>query len=232
MGDSGIEKRSDSVLSRISGACARVGRDPAEVTLIAVSKTFPEHAIREASKVGLRHFGENKAQEFAAKYDALRDELGPEVTWHFIGHLQRNKIKLVAGRADYLHGVDSLRLATALQDFAEREDLRLKCFIQVNVSGEDSKFGLPPEMLTEFVAQAKVLDRITFCGLMTLATPTSDSDRLRKEFRRLRKLRDETKNVIKTISYLSMGMTSDYEIAVEEGATHVRIGSALFGQRG
>jgi pyridoxal phosphate enzyme (YggS family) len=227
-----IERRLENVQARIRSACERVGRNPDEVTLVAVTKTFPEDTILAAHRAGLRHFGENKAQEFDQKFEALNPKIGDEVTWHFIGHLQRNKVKLVAGRAHLIHGVDSPRLARALQRYAENEDLQLQCFIQLNVSGEESKFGIEPEALPEMLQEVRSLDRITFKGLMTLASPTSDEGRLRSEFKRMRAALDESRNSLESMTYLSMGMTGDFEIAVEEGATHVRIGSAIFGPRG
>jgi len=226
-----IRKRAERARERIRLACERVGRDPAEVTLVAVSKTFSEPVILAGHEAGLRHFGENKAQEFESKFEAIDPVLGDVITWHFIGHLQRNKVKLVAGRAHLIHGVDSLRLARALQDFAENEDLALRCLIQVNVSGEVSKFGLEPESLTDLLKQARAFDRISFEGLMTLASPTDDEQRLREEFGRLRACLPPARELIESMSCLSMGMSGDFEIAVEEGATHVRLGSVLFGPR-
>jgi len=226
-----IRQRVDAVRESIRLACERVGRDRSEVTLVAVTKTFPPEIVSAGYDAGLRDFGENKAQEFADKFDAVGTAPGRDLRWHFIGHLQRNKIKLVAGRARMIHGVDSLRLARALQNFAERDDTAFTCLIQVNVSGEASKFGLEPGSLRDFLAEARAFDRIRFRGLMTLASPTSDVDRLRYEFRLLKQYLSDGRNTIDTLVYLSMGMSSDFEIAVEEGATHVRIGSALFGER-
>lgn len=226
-----IQQRAIVIRERIRRACERVGRNPEEVTLVAVSKTFPESLIVAAHAAGLRHFGENKAQEFAQKVDAINAAVDGNITWHFIGHIQRNKVKLVAGRAHLIHGVDSLRLARSLQDYAERHDLKLHCLVQVNVSGESSKFGLDPSSLTEFLVQVRSFDRISVDGLMTLATPAADDARLRTDFRRLRDCLDGGRSVIKSLRYLSMGMSGDFEIAVEEGATHVRLGSMLFGQR-
>jgi PLP dependent protein len=226
-----IRRRVDQVRQRIRLACERVGRDPDGVTLVAVTKTFPEAVILSAADAGLRHIGENKPQEFARKFEAVAPVLGERLSWHFIGHLQRNKVKLVAGRAHLVHGVDSLRLAQTLNDFAEREDLLLHCLIQVNVSGEESKFGLEPSTLNRFLAEAGALERIAFDGLMTLASPTGDTIRIRKEFRLLRECLSEGRQTVDSLRYLSMGMSGDYEIAVEEGATHVRLGSALFGPR-
>jgi hypothetical protein len=226
-----IRQRVDAVRENIRLACERAGRHEREVTLVAVTKTFRPEIVRAGYDAGLRDFGENKAQEFVDKLDAVGDVPGRDLRWHFIGHLQRNKIKLVAGRTEMIHGVDSLRLARALQDFGERDDIAFTCLIQVNVSGEASKFGLDPGALRDFLAEARAFDRIRFQGLMTLASPTADEARLRHEFRFLKQCLLDSRNTIDTMNYLSMGMTSDFAIAVEEGATHVRIGSALFGER-
>jgi len=226
-----IGRRAEQVRERIRLACRRAGRDPDEITLVAVSKTFPEQVVLAAHEAGLRHFGENRAQDFATKFEAIDPLLGNDLTWHFIGHLQRNKVKLVAGRAHLIHSVDSLRLARALQDFAESEDLQLKCLLQVNVSGETSKYGLEPASLTDFLTEARAFDRISYEGMMTLASPTEDVRRLREEFTRLRTCLERGRELVESLALLSMGMSNDFEIAVEEGATHVRLGSVLFGPR-
>lgn len=227
----GIGKRIEEVRGRIRRACERAGRDPNEVTLVAVTKTFPAEAVSAAHDADVKDFGENKAQEFVEKFEAVDPATNQELRWHFIGHLQRNKIKLVVGRAHVIHGIDSVRLARALQDHAEKEDLLLKCLIQVNVSGEESKFGLDPEALAPILREVRGMDRIAWSGLMTLASPTDDEDRLRREFRLLKRCLIEARDIVDSMEHLSMGMSSDFEIAIEEGATHVRLGSVIFGDR-
>lgn len=226
-----IGQRIDRIRDRIRLACERSGRDPSAVTLIAVSKTFPVETVLEAHAAGLNDFGENKAQEFAAKHEYVEARRPGEITWHFVGHLQRNKVKLVAGRAHLIHSLDSPRLARSLQDFAEANDAELECLVQVNVSGEESKFGLDPDRLQPFLAEVREFDRLRLKGLMTLASPVEDDARLRREFVTLRRLNEIAGNTIDSMRYLSMGMSADYELAVEEGATHLRVGTSLFGPR-
>lgn len=228
-----FEARLSDVQSRIDDACRRAGRDPSEVTLVAVTKTFPLDAVRAARRAGVRDFGENKAQELAEKAEALPGVVGGgDVCWHMIGHLQRNKAKDVVASADLFHALDSPRLARELQKRAAQAGRVLPCLVQVNVSGEESKYGLDPEALYPFLDGLAEHDHLYVRGLMTLAAPTDDPEDVRPQFRRLRALRDGyAGNPRVELAWLSMGMSGDYEVAVEEGATHVRVGSALFGPR-
>ena len=178
---------------------------------------------KAALEAGLTDFGENKVQELIAKAP-----LFPTANWHMIGHLQRNKARQVVEHAREFHALDSLRLAKALNRHAELAERALPCFVQVNVSGEDSKFGLRPPLVDEFMAQLRDLEHLRLIGLMTLASP--NVRRVREEFRLLRSIRSRFVHL--GCQYLSMGMSGDFEIAIEEGATHVRVGSALFGPRG
>jgi len=217
------------ITDRIEGACRRAGRAVDEVTLVAVSKTFPPESILEAIEAGLTHFGESKAQEFAEKVDAIT--VG-HLNWHFVGHLQRNKAKLVVGRSDLFHALDSLRLARAIQAVAERADVIVECLAQVNVSGEASKFGVEPGELSFLLDEVSGLDRIRIRGLMTLASETDNSEEVKGQFELLSKCRDEAvANGHSLVSNLSMGMSGDFEVAIEAGATHVRVGSGIFGPR-
>ncbi len=204
------------------GACRRAGRREEEITLIAVTKTWPSELVAAASAAGLTDFGENKVQELIAKAP-----LFPDRNWHMIGHLQRNKARQVVANAKEFHALDSIRLAQALNRHAEEAARILPCFLQVNVSGEASKFGLDPARVGNVVKELSDCESIRLVGLMTLASP--DPEKVREEFRLLRSIRSKYEYL--TGSGLSMGMSGDYEIAIEEGATHIRVGSALFGPR-
>jgi len=210
------------VRESISSACQRSGRNEEEVTLIAVTKTWPLEVIQAASEVGLTDFGENKVQELTSKAP-----LFPKKIWHMIGHLQRNKARQVVAHAHTFHALDSLRLARALNRLSAEAERVLPCFLQVNVSGEASKFGLDPEEVGLFLTEMDPFSSIQIVGLMTLASP--DLHKVRGEFQLLRRIRSQHKQLSGT--GLSMGMSGDFEIAIEEGATHIRVGSALFGPR-
>jgi len=217
-----IIDRLSQVREALVGACQRARREENEITLIAVTKTWPPEVIHAACEAGLTDFGENKVQELATKAP-----LFPTQNWHMIGHLQRNKARQVIVYAKEFHALDSIRLARALNRYAEEANRILPCFIQVNVSGEESKFGLVPTNVGGFLAELGEFSFIRPAGLMTLASP--DLGKVREEFRLLRSIRSKYSNLIGP--GLSMGMSGDFEIAIEEGATHVRIGSALFGLR-
>lgn len=204
-------------------ACYRAGRDPASVTLIGISKTHSAEAIATAYAAGLADFGENRVQEAAPKIATLR-ERGVSPRWHLVGHLQTNKVKAAAGLFDILHSVDSARLAEAIASQAAEP---MGVFIEVNVAGEASKFGVAPQdagMLAERIARMPML---RLMGLMTVAPQADDPEDVRPVFRDLRELRDAI-----GLRDLSMGMTGDYEVAIDEGATFVRVGRAIFGPRG
>jgi pyridoxal phosphate enzyme (YggS family) len=219
-----IAEGGEAVRARITAACERAGRSPAGVTLVAVTKNFPPEAIREAHAAGVRHFGENRVQEAAAKLPSLAD-LSPPPTWHMVGHLQTNKVKTAIGLFDIIQSVDSLHLAESISRRAPHST-RVPVLLEVNVSGEASKQGLAPEALVEAVEAARGLPGIDVRGLMTVAPVVEDAETVRPVFRRLREL-GETLD----LPDLSMGMTDDFEVAVEEGATIVRVGRAIFGER-
>lgn len=230
---SGRKERLEGLQQRIADAAGRAGRIPSDVTLIAVSKTFSVADIAEVAQLGQVHFGENKVQELCSKMDALGTGLaGHPIKWHHIGHLQRNKAKDIAGRVDVFHALDSERLGKELQKRLEAVDGILDCLIQVNVSGEASKFGVEPTEVQALVDHLLGLDRIRLRGLMTLASPADDPEEVRGELALLRQLGDRVADrMVDRAPWLSMGMSGDFEVAIEEGATHVRIGSALFGSR-
>lgn len=209
-------------------ACVRVGREADSITLIAVSKTFPADCVLEAVLEGQIQFGESKLQEAEAKISALPETL----EWHFIGRVQRNKVRKMLENFDVIHGVDSLRLATCINDTAKRLELRPKVFLQVNIGSEESKGGYEVCDLHAEIGRLFELERLDIQGLMCIPPNGSDAEAARPWFSAMRELRNrlETENNV-SLSALSMGMSSDYEIAIEEGATHVRVGSAIFGTR-
>ncbi|RPI75193.1 MAG: YggS family pyridoxal phosphate-dependent enzyme [Ignavibacteriales bacterium] len=217
------------IRGEIHSKCVEIGRNPEEIKLIAVSKNFGPDDINKAFEEGLREFGENKAQELDSKFN----ELGNKITWHFIGHLQKNKVKLAVRSAEFIHSVDSLSLAIEINKRAEQADKIQKVLLQVKTSEEETKSGIETEEeLFKITDECKTLANIEVIGLMTIAPFTDDVAEIRKSFRYLRKLKDDLiKSGFKYIKELSMGMTSDYKIAIEEGATMLRIGSAIFGQR-
>lgn len=218
------------VESRVCAACERAGRSRDEVTLIAVSKTKPVEMLREAYESGARYFGENKVQELVDKFDVMPDD----IHWQLIGHLQRNKVKYIVDKAELIHSVDSLRLAEAIDKEAAKKGVIANILLEVNMAKEETKFGLMPEEVLDFVKQIVRFQNIKVQGLMTIAPFVADPEENRKHFANLRKLsvdirKEKVNNV--NMSILSMGMTNDFEVAIEEGATMVRVGTAIFGER-
>jgi len=221
-----------AVHARIAAACQRVGRDPATVRLLPVSKTKPEPRLRLAYGAGCRMFGENKVQEAHEKWEAMQDL--SNLQWSIIGHLQTNKTKLVARFASEFQALDSLRVAEALDRRLQAEGRSLDVFVQVNTSGEASKYGLPPEDVAAFVQALPAYSALRVRGLMTLALFSCEAERVRRCFVLLRSLRDRLRHAAPAdiaLDELSMGMSGDFEIAIEEGATVVRVGQAIFGAR-
>ena len=212
----------ERVRERIEGACQRAGRESSAVTLIGVTKTVGAEAVVEAYKAGLRDFGENRVQEALAKIDAVEQEcIGSR--WHMIGHLQTNKVKIAAGRFGIIHSVDSVRLANEISRRCESD---VPVLIEVNVAQDAAKFGFAPEEVAAALREIAVLPHLDVRGLMTIAPQTNNPEETRQTFRRLRELRDEL-----ALDELSMGMSGDFEVAIEEGATMIRVGTAIFGPR-
>jgi len=226
-----IARNLAAVRARIAAACKRAGRDPAEVRLLPVSKTVEEARIRMAHAAGLSRFGENKVQEAREKAEAMADL---PIAWSVIGHLQTNKAKYVARFAAEFQALDSLRVAEALDRRLQIEGRALDVFVQINSSGEVSKYGLAPEDAPAFLRELPTFSALKVRGLMTLALFSADASRVRACFRLMRELRDrlrqETPDGV-ALDDLSMGMSGDYELAIEEGATIVRVGQAIFGAR-
>ena len=237
---------------RIQAACKRAGRDRAEVTLIAVSKTKPNSMIMDAYDLGMRHFGENKVQELSQKYEELNGSFEEEVYWHQIGHLQRNKVKYIVGKTVLIHSVDSLRLANQIEEEAAKIDIICDILIEVNIAKEDTKFGVAEEDVFPLLLEIAKLEHVRVRGLMTIAPYVENQEENRTYFRKLDQLIIDinSKNIDNMINrekislgentffgnnspldILSMGMTGDFEVAIEEGATLIRVGTGIFGER-
>jgi hypothetical protein len=230
-----IAERLETVRERIEQACQRAGRSSDEITLVAVSKTFPLEVIEAAHELGLQHFGENRAREMRDKAREHPGRFnGGDLNWHMIGHLQRNKAKFVARHADYFECLDSPRLAEELDKRAAKNDRVMPCLVQVNIAGADQKYGLPPEKAHDYLDSLAQYEHLHIEGLMAMASFTDDPEEVRGEFRQMRELfetYDASGNPQVEMKELSLGMTNDFEVAIEEGSTMVRIGSAIFGPR-
>lgn len=218
------------IRQRVDNACRRAGRNPETVTLIAVSKTKPAEMLQEAYDAGVRDFGENKVQEMMQKEEILPSD----IRWHMIGHLQRNKVKYLIGRTELIHSVDSLRLAEEISRLSVKNQLCTDILIEVNIAGEESKFGTSRQETFNLVRAAAQLPGICIRGLMTVAPYTDLPENNRGYFRKIRELSVDiaAENIDNVhMDFLSMGMTGDFEVAIEEGATHVRVGTGIFGER-
>lgn len=226
-----IQANVEYVRERIARAALRAGRDASAVTLIAVSKTVPAERVAQAYAAGIRHFGENRAQELVVK----RSQLDLDCTWHFIGHLQSNKVKEALKCSSFIHSVDSLPLAEEISRRALAMGIKAEILAQINISFEETKSGVRPEEAAEFVEALSGLPGLCVSGLMTIARPVDVPEVARPDFRRMRQIFDAlAKQIVKpnaVMKHLSMGMSNDFEVAVEEGATMVRVGSAIFGPR-
>lgn len=226
----GISENLSLVEEKIAAACKRAGRNRDEVELIAVSKTHPVEAIKEAMRHGIRSFGENKVQELKEKMEKIEEGLD----WHLIGHLQTNKAKYVVGKVSLIHSLENLRLAEALEKEAVKRGVIVDVLVEVNIAKEDTKFGVLPENVEEFVRAVAEFEHISVKGLMTVAPFVEVPEENRKYFRELNKIMVDlnSKNIHNVnMNVLSMGMTGDYETAIEEGATLVRVGTGVFGHR-
>lgn len=224
-----LDARLRDVESRLQEACRRSGRSREDVTVIAVTKYVSTATAESAIRAGVGHIGENRWPDAKDKWEKLQGQ----AVFHYIGSLQTNKVKDVVGKFDYIHSLDRLSLAEAIQRRASQLDLVVPCFLQVNVSGEQTKHGLSPDQLEAFASELRAFDRIKPIGLMTMAPYESEPEHTRPIFRSLRELRDELNRKAVTsepLTALSMGMSGDFEIAVEEGATHVRLGTVLVGK--
>jgi len=217
-----------TIQERIDAACARVGRKPAEVTLLAVTKGHQPEAVKAASDLGLVLFGENKVQEAKAKIPLCPGRL----RWHMIGHLQSNKCRDAVHFFEMIQSVDSLHLAEEINKCCDKQAKTMPILLEVNVAGESSKFGYKPEQLLAELKQVNALPKIEIHGLMTVAPYSTDAEKVRPFFRRMRELKTECEQILGApLPHLSMGMSGDFETAIEEGSTIVRLGTVLFGER-
>ena len=221
-----VKDNIENILSRINSACERAGRSIDEITVVGVTKTFEADKITQAIECGIKDVAENRVQELVRKYDDVSG-----VSWHLIGHLQTNKVKYIADKVSLIHSVDSLKLATEIDRQAEKNGRVIDVLIEVNVSGEESKFGVAPDELDELLSKIGEFSHIKVQGLMTMAPLLAEKDEIRQIFKKMYKIfidnRAKKYNNI-NMGILSMGMSNDFEIAIEEGATMVRIGRAMF----
>lgn len=218
-------ERIAEIQHRVAQACKRAGRSAEEVNVVAVTKYIDIESTGQVMKAGCLHIGESRVQHAVPKWK----QLGDRGTWHFIGHLQRNKAKEIVGRFEYLHALESLQLAAELDKRCAKDQTKIKCFIQVNVSGEKTKFGISPAELNDFARSMANFSHIELAGLMTMAPNTPNREEVRPVFRELRRLQTDLQSQQIAVPHLSMGMSQDFEVAIEEGATFVRLGSILVG---
>ena len=230
-----VAERVQSVRERIARACDRGGRAPDEITIVAVSKTFPMQAIESGTAAGLEHFGENRARQLRDKAKARPGVFeGGDVKWHMVGHLQTNKAKFIARHADWFDALDSPRLAEELDKRAAKNDRVLPCLVQVNITGEGQKYGLDPSETHDYLDHCAQYDHLAVKGLMALASFVDDPEDVRGEFQRMRELYetyDASDNPQVEMAELSIGMSNDFEVAIEEGSTMIRLGTSIFGPR-
>lgn len=228
-----LEHRFKQLKSKINEVAGKCNRNPKDINVVAVTKTHPPELLLAAVEAGITIFGENYAQEMKDKYDYLIQKTKTSIQWHFIGHLQTNKVKYIASFVDLIHSVDSFHLAEEISHQAKKHNRIINVLLQVNTSGELSKFGCSPEDVFLLANQCAKLENIKICGLMTIGSFSDDEKIYRAEFKLLAKIRNELNEKLPEINWqhLSMGMSNDYVTAIEEGATIIRIGTALFGER-
>lgn len=225
-----IKENLQEVNQVLINSCEKAGRAGSDVVLIAVSKTKPIEMLTEAYECGCRHFGENKVQELTEKYEVMPKD----IKWHMIGHLQRNKVKYIVDKVYLIHSVDSVKLAEEISKEAQKKNVTVSVLIEVNVAGEESKFGIKPEEAEDVIRQIAPLPGVAIKGLMTIAPYVDNPEDNRQYFAQLKQLSvDISKKNIDNVnmSVLSMGMTGDYAVAIEEGATFIRVGTGIFGER-
>lgn len=225
-----LKENLENVENNIAEACKKAGRDRSEVTLIAVSKTKPVSMLQEIYEENIRHFGENKVQELCDKIE----QMPKDIHWHMIGHLQRNKVKYIVGKVDLIHSVDTYRLAEEINIQAKKKNVTVPILVEVNIAEEESKFGISKEDAILLVEEISHLENVRIKGLMTIAPNVENPEDNRQYFQKIKQLSvDITNKNIDNVSMeiLSMGMTGDYMVAIEEGATMVRVGTGIFGER-
>jgi PLP dependent protein len=223
-----LSENYSELIADIKGVCSQVGKNYEDIKLVAISKTFPAEEISEIHRLGHADFGENKVQELKSKYDELKSE---NINWHLVGHLQSNKVKYIADFVNLIHSVDSYKLAEEIDKHAKKAGRRINILVQVNTSDELQKSGVEPADAKKLCKEISVLENVNMQGLMTIGMFTDVEEIIRENFRILKNLFDDLKGSYPDFKYLSMGMTSDYRIAIEEGSNMLRIGSAIFGKR-
>ena len=216
---------------KIREVCERVNRDPDEITIVAISKTFPFSSILDLNKIGHADFGENRVRELRNKYYNISFQYEGKINWHFVGHLQSNKVKDVIAFIHLIHSVDSFRLAEEIEINAKKINKVVDVLIQVNTSNEPQKYGVSPGDAVSLCKQISLFENVRVKGLMTIGRLTEDTKLIRDNFKVLKNIYDQLKPDLKDVEYLSMGMSNDFEIAIEEGANMIRVGSSIFGQR-
>ncbi len=226
-----IKENYDGILKRIEATCKKTGRNPKDIKVIAVSKTVDSERAKNAIEAGVEHLGENRVQELVKKYEELEVI---DVKWHMIGHLQKNKVKYIIDKVELIHSVESLSLAEEINKRAEKNDLVANVLIELNIGEEESKFGISEDHVYDFIKSMEDFENIKVLGLMTVAPFCEDPEDVRWVFKKMKNIYDKvsTMNFKNTeMKYLSMGMTNDFEIAIEEGSNIIRIGTAIFGAR-
>lgn len=226
-----IKENIDGILERIANVCERSGRNPEDITLIAVSKTVNADRAREAVEGGILNLGENRVQELTDKYEKLSDI---DVKWHMIGHLQKNKVKYIIDKVELIHSVESVELANEIDKRAAKNNLKANILVELNIGEEESKFGIGEENVYDFIKSLEQFENINVLGIMTVAPFAEAPEEIRWVFKKMKVIFDKLSSMnIKNsnMKFLSMGMTNDFEIAIEEGANIIRIGTALFGER-
>lgn len=227
-----LKQNLEKIENRIDEICRRIGSEREKVKLIPVSKTFAPDILKNAQDAGSVRFGESYAQELKSKFEWFEENNLKQPEWHFIGHLQRNKVKYIAPFVKMIHAVDSLRLAREINKQAEKNERKIDILVQINTSGEESKFGFDPEIAKNEIKEIDGFENIDIKGLMTIAGLDATIEENRKEFQLLAKLKNEFTEILgKNLNELSMGMSGDFEAAIEEGSTMVRVGTAIFGER-
>ena len=226
-----LEKNLVALKKNIKEICERIDRDPDDITIVAVSKTFPFSEVIELNKTGQLDFGENRIRELRNKYYNICFQYDGKINWHMVGHLQSNKVKDVIAFIHLIHSIDSFKLAEEIDNNAKKINRKIDVLVQINSSSERQKYGVSPQEASSLCKQISLLENVRVKGLMTMAKLTDNNDEIRASFREVKKIFDQLKPEIPDFEYLSMGMTNDYEIALEEGSNMLRIGSAIFGER-
>ncbi len=226
-----LTRNYESVREEIALACQKCGRNPHEITIVAISKTFPFSSVIDLNRVGHLDFGENKVKELRDKYYNISFQYSGKINWHFVGHLQTNKVKDIVAFISLIHSVDTFHLAEEIDKCAKRINKKIDILVQVNASREEQKYGVEPEKAESLCKQIALLENVKVKGLMSMAKLTENKEEIRSCFKETKEVYDTISKDIPDFTYLSMGMTQDFDIAIEEGTNMLRIGTAIFGER-